>query len=414
MTTPVPRSHRGLFAGGVLLGLMAEQVVLFSVPLLIFQDSKELSTLGFAFALEWLPGLIAYPFAGLLADRDGGARLFSRVAAGRAAVLTVVVAVLLLRPSVTTAALMTSGALLSVLVAPVRMSVEKMVPQIAKGEQLAATQALVQNMELLAMALGPALAMLGAVLLGKVWLLAIAAVVFALAGVSWLPLPRTREKRARQSARANLVELKLGWTLLTGNRPVLLLGVLNFAINFALATLLSMNAALVTGVFKAPDSAFALLNTCVGVIGLVNLALIPFLLRKFSVQFLGVLGFSLLAAGLLLVGVTPSFAVYAVLYVAVMTGDALYNIYNRTQRIRVIPQEHLGKIMGPFYLLNLLSFPLAGLLVGSAATAVGPQKLVAVLAVVLCVFGAVLLPLTMRSFRRAIAAREGLLVGAKA
>ncbi|CAM5249552.1 MFS transporter [Streptomyces xanthochromogenes] len=414
MTTPVPRSHRGLFAGGVLLGLMAEQVVLFSVPLLIFQDSKELSTLGFAFALEWLPGLIAYPFAGLLADRDGGARLFSRVAAGRAAVLTVVVAVLLLRPSVTTAALMTSGALLSVLVAPVRMSVEKMVPQIAKGEQLAATQALVQNMELLAMALGPALAMLGAVLLGKVWLLGIAAAVFALAGLCWLPLPRVREKRARQNARANLAELKLGWSLLTGNRPVLLLGVLNFAINFALATLLSMNAALVTGVFKAPDSAFALLNTCVGVIGLVNLALIPFLLRKFSVQFLGVLGFTLLAAGLLLVGVTPSFAVYAVLYVAVMTGDALYNIYNRTQRIRVIPQEHLGKIMGPFYLLNLLSFPLAGLLVGSAATAVGPQNLVAALAVVLCVFGAVLLPLTMRSFRRAIAAREGLLVGAKA
>ncbi|WP_256256005.1 MFS transporter [Streptomyces sp. MUSC 14] len=398
----------------MLLGLMAEQVVLFSVPLLIFQDSKELSTLGFAFALEWLPGLIAYPFAGLLADRDGGARLFSRVAGGRAAVLCAVVTVLLLWPSVTTGALMTSGALLSVLVAPVRMSVEKMVPQIAKGERLAATQALVQNMELLAMALGPALAMLAAIMLGKVWLLGIAAAVFALAGACWLPLPRTSTPKARQSARAGLIELKLGWSLLVGNRPVLLLGLLNFAINFALAALLSMNAALVTGVFKAPDSAFALLNTCVGVIGLINLLVIPFLLKKFSVEFLGVFGFSLLAVGLLLVGVTPSFAVYAVLYIAVLTGDALYNIYNRTQRIRVIPQEHLGKVMGPFYLLNLLSYPLAGLLVGSAATAVGPQRLVAGLAIALFLFGAVLLPLTMRSFRRAIAIRESVPVGAQA
>ncbi|MFG2607150.1 MFS transporter [Streptomyces sp. NPDC048514] len=414
MTTPIPRSHRGLFAGGVLLGLMAEQVVLFAVPLLIFQDSKELSTLGFAFALEWLPGLIAYPFAGLLADRDGGARLFSRVAGARAAVLGCVVVVLLLRPSVTTAALMTSGALLSVLVAPVRMSVEKMVPQVAQGDRLASTQALVQNMELLAMALGPALAMLAAIALGKVWLLGVAAAVFALAGACWLPLPRSRTPQARQSTRANLVELRLGWTLMVGNRPVLLLGILNFAINFALAALLSMNAALVTGVFKAPDSAFALLNTCVGVIGLINLLLIPFLLKKFSVQFLGVFGFGLLAGGLLLIGVTPSFPMYAVLYVAVMTGDALYNIFNRTQRIRVIPREHLGKVMGPFYLLNLLSFPLAGLLVGGGATAVGPQKLVAGLAVALCLFGAVLLPLTIRSFRRALAVRESIPVGAQA
>ncbi|MYR84803.1 MFS transporter, partial [Streptomyces sp. SID685] len=67
--TSQPRFGRGLFGTGVLLGLMAEQVVMFAVPLLLFQDTKQVSTLGFAFALEWLPGLIAYPFAGLIADR---------------------------------------------------------------------------------------------------------------------------------------------------------------------------------------------------------------------------------------------------------------------------------------------------------------------------------------------------------
>ncbi|MEU3026604.1 MFS transporter [Streptomyces incarnatus] len=409
--TPQPRYGRGLFGAGVLLGLMAEQVVMFAVPLLLFQDTKQVSTLGYAFALEWLPGLIAYPFAGLIADRDGGARLFSVVTGSRAVVLAVVVAVLLTRPGWTTPALMTSGAVLSILVAPTRMSVEKMVPQLAAGEAMARTQALVQNMELLAMALGPALATLAAALIGKVWLLAVAASVFALAAACWLPLPRGERPTEPVTARATLRELGLGWKLMAGNRPVLLLGILNFGINLVVASVLSANAALVTGVFAAPDWSFALLNTCVGVVGLVNLLVIPLVLKRFEVPLLGVLGFAVLCAALLLIGIAGSFPVYAVLFIAVLTGTAYYNVFNRTSRVKVIPREHLGKVMGPFYLLNLLSYPIAGLLVGSVGATYGPQRLVGVLAVVLSVFGAVLLPLTMRSFRRTLTDRERLPVG---
>ncbi|WP_327593925.1 MFS transporter [Streptomyces chartreusis] len=407
MTARVESLHRGLFATGVLLGLIAEQVVLFAVPLLIFQDTGDVSTLGFAFALEWLPGLLAYPFAGLIADRDGGARLFSRVSVGRAAVLGLVVVVVVAQPGWTTAALMTNGALLSILAAPVRMSVEKMVPQVARGEKLATTQSLVQNMELLAMALGPALAAVAVLVLGKVWLLGLAAGVFLVAAACWLPLPRQKWQPGNGGgSREILGELGLGWTLLIRNRPVRLLAVLNFAINLVFATVLSANAALVTGVFGASESSYGMLNTFVGIVGLGNLLVIPLLLRKLDVHVLGVIGFTSLCAALFVAGTASSFAVYGTAFVAGMTGVAYYNVFNRTQRIKVIPQEHLGKVMGPFYLLNLLSYPMAGLLVGTAGEAIEPQDLVTVLAVVLSVFGAVLLPLVMRSFRQVLAPRD--------
>ncbi|MFE7447474.1 MFS transporter [Streptomyces chartreusis] len=407
MTARVESLHRGLFATGVLLGLIAEQVVLFAVPLLIFQDTGDVSTLGFAFALEWLPGLLAYPFAGLIADRDGGARLFSRVSVGRAAVLGLVVVIVVAEPGWTTAALMTNGALLSILAAPVRMSVEKMVPQVARGEKLATTQSLVQNMELLAMALGPALAAVAVLVLGKVWLLALAAGVFLVAAACWLPLPRQKWQPGNGGGtREILGELGLGWTLLIRNRPVRLLAVLNFAINLVFATVLSANAALVTGVFGASESSYGMLNTFVGIVGLGNLLVIPLLLRKVDVHVLGVIGFTSLCAALFVAGTAGSFAVYGTAFVAGMTGVAYYNVFNRTQRIKVIPQEHLGKVMGPFYLLNLLSYPMAGLLVGTAGEAIEPQDLVTVLAVVLSVFGAVLLPLVMRSFRQVLAPRD--------
>ncbi|MET9834563.1 MFS transporter [Streptomyces sp. NPDC006385] len=407
------RAQRVLFAGGVLLGLTAEQVVLFSVPLLIYQETGNVSTLGIAYAVEWLPCLLAYAFAGVLADRDGGPRLFFRANTGRALVLACAVVLCLARPSWTTAVLMVNGALLATLVAPVRMAIEKVVPQLAKGDDLAKTQALVQNTELLAQALGPGLAMGAVVVLGKLWLLGLAAAMFAVAALCWLPLPRpvrdpapAAADGATGTARATLAELALGWRLLAGNRPVMLLACVNFSINLVFATVLGANAAVVTGVLKAPESSFALLNMCVGVAGFLNLMLTPVLLKRFDVRFVGALGFTVLCAALLVLGLAPSFGVYGTAFVLGMCGVAYFNIFNRTQRVRVIPKEHLGKVMGPFFLLNLLSFPIGGLLISAFGASLGPQRLVAVLALLLTAFGAVLLPLTMRSFRTALAARE--------
>jgi MFS family permease len=407
LETVAPVSHRALFATGVLLGLLSEQMLAFAVPLLIYQHTDSLAALGLAFAVEWLPALIAYPFAGLLADRDGGRRLFRRSNALRGLVLASAASVVLLAPSATTVVLMTSGALLSTLSAPVRMCIEKLVPQLAPGRKLAATQALVQNMELLAMALGPGLAVLGATLLGKVWLLGVASAVFALAGAAWTPLPRRSPRDLAltedSGSGAVLRELRLGLSMLRGIRPVVLLAALNFTINLTLAVVLSVNAAMITSIFNAPESVLALLNACVGVTGLINLLLAPVLLRWVGVEALGVAGFTVICVACLTLGAAPSVLLYGAAYVAALAGTAVFNIYNRTQRVQVIPREHLGKVMGPFYLANLLSLPIGGLLVALVGAAVGPQGLVAGLAVGLIVVGAVLLPLTVLSFRRALA-----------
>ncbi|MFE2578640.1 MFS transporter [Streptomyces sp. NPDC059378] len=406
--------HRRLFACGVLLGVVAEQMVMFAVPLLIFQDTKEVSALGLAYAIEWLPALLAYPFAGLLADRDGGARLFSVVTAGRAVVLGGALVGCLAAPSLLTPILMTAAPLLSLLMAPVRMSVEKVVPQLAKGTEVARIQGLVQSMEVSAMAVGPALAMLGVAFIDKVWLLGAAGAVFAVAALCWLPLPRGLRAPGNGGAAEIVAELRLGWSLLMRSRPLVLLASLNFSINLVFAVVLAANAALVTGVFHAPESSFALLNICIGVLGIVNLLVIPFLLRYVNVRVLGIFGLALLCACLLLIGFASSIVLYASAFVAAMVGVTYFNVFNRTQRIKVLPEEHLGKVMGPFYLLNMLAMPIAGLLVAGSGSSLGPQQLVLVLAAALTVFGALMLPLTIRAFGHAIAAREMTLVGATA
>ncbi|GHI24301.1 hypothetical protein Shyd_56720 [Streptomyces hydrogenans] len=143
-----------------------------------------------------------------------------------------------------------------------------------------------------------------------------------------------------------------------------------------------------------------------GVTGLLNLMLVPTLLKRFEVKALGVFGFVLLSTSLLGLAAAPSFVLYTVAYVAALMGVAYFNVYNRTQRVKVIPSSHLGKVMGPFYLLNTLSYPIGGLLIAFLGNSLGPQLLVGILAVLLALYGLMVLPLTIRGFNSAIAALE--------
>ena len=390
------------FAAGVLFGMVAEQTVLFAVPLMIYQSTRDIRFSGYAFALEWLPALLAYPFAGLLADAIGGRRLFMHANVARAICLALAIPLCLAAPSMMVWVLMACGVVLSMLMAPVRMSIEKTVPLMASGDDLPRWQSLVQNMELLSMVLGPALAALLAHYIGKLPLLGVASLALLIAAWSWRSVPET----VRAPIPLNRVgaDLKLGWQLLLANRPVRLLASLNFSINLAFAVTLSANAYIITGTFGASDSVFGLVNAGAGGLALLNLLLIPRLLRSMTVYQLGALGFALLCGGLLAMGLSSSVALYAPAFLVAMAGVALFNVFNRTQRVRAIDPHHLGKVMGPFYLLNLLSYPLGGILTASLGHSMDVRQLVLLLAVVLALPGSALLWLTFRRFRETLEA----------
>lgn len=385
------------FAAGLMLGIVAEQTVLFAVPLIIFQETGNVAYSGIAFAVEWVPALMAYPFAGMLADRLGGRRLFLDANAARALCLLIAVAACWAAPAVTIIALMVNSAFLSALMAPIRMSVEKTVPALAEGDKLSRLQSLVQNGELLSRALGPAFAAGLAHWLGKLPLLLVAATAFALAALCWRDMPSGLRKVVVTSRIGQ--DLALGWKLLIANRPVVLLAVVNFTINLAFAIAISANAYLITGFFQASDSIFGLMNAGAGLLGFLNLLLIPRLLTSWSIYRLGACGFALMCFGLVWMGTASNVWVYATSFPAAMAGVAWFNVFNRTQRVKAIEPEHLGKVIGPFYLINSLSYPIAGVITASLGPALGVQNIVLFMALLLALPGSALFWTTARHFR---------------
>lgn len=370
---------------------------MFTVPLLIYQNTGSVAYLGTAYAVERLPTLIAFPFAGLLADRLGGRRTFRFANSMGALCLLITTALCWRLPGIIFAVLMINGMLLSVLMGLMRTSIDKTLLSLAVRADLATCQSFVQNIDLLCMAVAPGVAVVIASLIGKLPLLVVTVGILGCAALAWSRLPRVpMQSLVPQRMGADLL---LGWKLLIGNRAVLQLAGVNFLVNLMASVVLSTNAYMITGLFGAADGMFGLMRTGAGAVGVLNLLLIPRLLRWLSLYQLAAIGYALTCASLMSMGVASNLGIYMIAFIGVIAGSALYNVFNRTERSKGIEPEHLGKVIGPFYLLCCLAYPLGAALTALLSGLFSVQHILLFLALLLSVPGALLLQSACSRFR---------------
>ena len=74
----------GLFFSSMFTARLADQFLLFVVPLVVYQTTQSVSLSGLAYAVETLPRVLFYPVCGVLADRYAPLRLMQVSQIGRA------------------------------------------------------------------------------------------------------------------------------------------------------------------------------------------------------------------------------------------------------------------------------------------------------------------------------------------
>lgn len=75
---------RSAFLGSLFLARLADQLLLFLVPLVVFQVTQQATWSGLAFFIETLPRFIAFPICGALSDRVSPIRELRTSQASRA------------------------------------------------------------------------------------------------------------------------------------------------------------------------------------------------------------------------------------------------------------------------------------------------------------------------------------------
>jgi MFS family permease len=358
------------FAVSRFCSAMADQLLLFALPLIVFQITHNITYSGLALFCEWLPRILSLPIAGALADRVGGWKIYGIADATRLLACGAAFFAFPILAEHTFTGLMVLSAICAVCYAQAFVSLEATVPLLVPLDEMPKAQSLLQGIDQTAMIAGP---FVGAIWLlhGEAWtLLGCAALLFGVSAVAIWTL-RTHLEQAYRSvtrthARHPITDLVTAAGILR-NEPLLLgLTALSMGVNLIVGLALATGAPLMVGRFGQASSAYGVLQGAVGVLSIALFPLVPLLVKKSSTFVVGISAYIGILAGAVCLG-TQHLVPFALGFMLALSLCGPFNVYIRSERVRRIAPEHFGKTIGLIVLMNQASIPFAGLIVSLTA-----------------------------------------------
>ncbi|MDO8776839.1 MAG: MFS transporter [Burkholderiaceae bacterium] len=361
------RTDHLAFFSSLFLSRLADQILLFLVPLVVFQTTQSVAWSGLAFFVETLPRFLAFPVCGALCDRRSPLRLLRISQMLRAFVCIGGVVAAELAGGI--GWLVALSAFCGVLTTQGLMAREVMLPQVFRDDRLEKVLAHAQIADQLGMVLGPLLAALalgwwrwpgvvGAT--AALFLLADAAMgVWRRVSTVQLAAPQSAQTLQGQHwAQPFQTALVHVWHLPGLTQLIVLAAGVNLVVGVTLAT----SAVMVTGQYQRSGDDYAVLQMAGAVATVIILLVIA--RTALPLKTMGPLSYVCIFLGGVVTACSTGPWGYAAGFLLVVGFDKMFSVYIRSRRQKVIPAADLGKTTGVIVLLNNLSQPVAGLLVG--------------------------------------------------
>ncbi len=327
------------------VSFLGSMITLTALLLYLKQTGVSATQVGVLLAVRTVPPILG-PVAGTISDRIDQRKLMIGCDLGQTAVIGTIA--LLLPPYWLLVVLVALSSVLSTLFLPVGKS---MVPRLVSREELTGANALLGSSFNLSIAAGP---VMGALLVagpGARAAFAIDAATFLISAALLLrlsPLPPPTD--TNNLAEGFFSEVRQGLSYLISHRVARAVAAGLF-LSVAFAALDNVGLVfLVTGTLNAAEIAF---GTAQAVYGVAMIA-VPLLLLRFSGAAgapgtILVLGLALTGAGLILTGLSPTFALLIVFYFVAGAGNGLENVACDTLIGRTVSPQKMGRVFGAVY-----------------------------------------------------------------
>jgi len=359
------------------VGSLANQMLQFLVPIMVFMLSGSVVWAGLALVVEWVPRLGSLIVAGPLVDRFGVRLVYVtsdvlRLTAAGSAVLLTSLSETSGLFGLIMLALVAGGCFEQSFVAG-----EKAVRILAPPATMHRAQSVLGGIDqatlLVAPIVGGAMLMLGTTLT-----ILFPTVLFAASVALALRLP----KFGRQSSDAELIASTISepapgsigirglagrflisarWVF--GNAILRDVVLMTMLINLMVGMIMVVAPILLLREYGLEGSYLGVIYTVAALASLLSVTMVPFLVGRIGLLRLG--GGSAIAscAVFALAGVAPHFVVFAAMVIAFMAVESVFTVFIRTVRAQVVPANDFGSVVGVILLLNFLPIPLAGLVV---------------------------------------------------
>ncbi|MFW6724207.1 MFS transporter [Streptomyces sp. MAR4 CNY-716] len=361
--------HTAGLARGIYLPRTADAAAFamstYGIPLLVLHTTGSAALTGLAFALEWIPRLVAFGWAGSVVDRRGASVVFCLASLGRALALAAGAVLLHVHPSGTVegATVMALAASTGVLTEFSYIAAETAGGAAGRraGPRAHRVQAVLLGIDQTATLAGPAAA--GVLLLAGVpQMLVVVAVISLLAGLLALRTPPSPVAPARAP------KDRAGSGLVTGWRTIRSLPALGWLVtgltlsNLAIGFLQAAAPVIVVQHFGQSTTAVGLLWSTAAAATLASVALCRFAIDRLGLWTVGAACAALASLACLAAAQAPTYRSYLVLIAILMAAEGGMTVVLRTLRARLIPTAVFGSTLAATILILLLPFPLAGVL----------------------------------------------------
>ena len=374
------------FFVSLFLSRLAGQILLFLVPLIVFQATQSVAWAGLAFFVESLPRFLAFPVCGALCDKFSPVRILHISQVYRALACGVAVALYAVFGGIYW--LVGLSALCGVLTTQGVMAREVLMPHIFAQYSYAKTLSYSQIADQSGLVLGPLVAALMLEAGAWHWVVLGVAGLFGLADLAMLAWQRNTTVALQSHAQHRDIwvqPLRIAFAHIRELAGLKRLIALTVGVNLIIGVTLATSAAMVTGQFAAGKDAYALLQAAGA---LVTIAILFYLARAtLPLKILGAVSYGLIAIGALITALSPNLWAYSVGFLLVIGFDKMYSVYMRSVRQKVIPVQDFGKTVGVITLLNNLPQPLAGLVVALVAAPLGTQTVILLLTGITALLG---------------------------
>lgn len=374
---------------------LADQILLFIVPLIVFQTTNSVSWAGLAFFVESLPRYLAFPVCGALCDKYPPVRILHISQVYRAVACVIAVGLYALFDGIHWVVIL--SALCGVLTTQGVMAREVLMPHIFKHYTYGKTLSYSQIADQSGLVLGPLVAALLLEIWAWHWVVMAVAGLFVLADLAmlfWQRNTRVNLPTFEQHQDLWLQPLRIAFRHIRQLAELQKIIVLAVGVNLLIGVTLATSAAMVIGQYAAGKQTYASLQAAGA---LTTIAILFYLARStLSLKVLGSLSYSMIACGALITALSPNIWAYTLGFLLITGFDKMFNIYFRSVRQKVIPPQDFGKTVGVVSLLNNLSQPLAGLLIALLAGPLGTQTVILWLTGLTALIGVTLVTLARR------------------
>lgn len=350
------------------LSLTADFMVQFAIPIVVYQITGSVEFSGFAFFFEWLPRIILVPLIGKYVDIFPNQKQFFSIDSIRISLLVLTG----LTNSLITFILLLS--LFSIINGYAYLVVERSVRSFSKGSRSGTNQAKLQAADSVAQVAGPAIA--GGVLsfynFNTVIDIGITLFVLGMLVIRKINFIKTTNITHTIGNEIRYVAIKILFQSKKLVRLTLLMMMINVVEGITLIVIPAVILDKYGGMPWGIGGLVGLATACSAVI----LYLLSYILNYIELKTLATFGGLLALVCSVILGFIDELIVFAMAFIGFFIGRTVFTVYMRTERMNIIPIEHLGKTIGVMISLILLPMPVVGVVAGLLGERLDPQAII--------------------------------------